>query len=108
METHEIGLTILFTSLATALCRLVPAIVLADRKFSPVMKSFLHFCPVAILCGMIAPDVLLQQGSLDFSFSNKFFWVFIPCVLMAVKTRNIPITVVASVSLLALWRAFEF
>jgi len=107
MEANQIYLAIIGCALVTVLCRWLPIVLFSKREFSPKVKSFLHFCPIAILCAMIAPDVFIFNSRFDLSFANKFFWVFIPCLVIATKTKNIGITVVCSAGILAFWRYLE-
>ncbi len=107
MESEEIYLTIVAAGACTAACRLIPVLIFSQHDFGDKTKHFLQLAPIAILCAMMAPEIFLVQNKLRLDFENKFFWVAIPSIIIAAKTKNISYTVLSSMALLALWRAFE-
>jgi branched-subunit amino acid transport protein len=60
--------------------------------------------PVAVLAAMLAPSLVLQEGHLDFSWSNLYFWVSLPTIAVAWKTRNLFLTVITGMGGIALVR----
>lgn len=99
-------LTIFLMAVVTVVPRLLPVWLLAEQKLPDLVVTWLRYVPVAVLAAMLAPGVLLTHGQLDLSWSNLYFWVTIPTLLIAWKTRSLFVTVIAGMGLLALIRLF--
>jgi branched-subunit amino acid transport protein len=55
---------IFLSGLATFLMRFLPLSLLAGWQMPPVWRRALHFVPASILAAIIAPAVLMPEGSL--------------------------------------------
>jgi branched-subunit amino acid transport protein len=106
MDQQTIWLTIAGMALVTVIPRLLPVWLLAGRSLPPLVVAWLRYVPVAVLAAMLAPSLVLQQGQLDFSWSNLYFWVSLPTFAVAWKTRSLFLTVVTGMGALALIRLF--
>ncbi|MBL0386642.1 AzlD domain-containing protein [Tumebacillus sp. ITR2] len=104
MDEQTIWLTILGMSLVTVIPRLLPVWLLAGRTLPPLVVTWLRYVPVAVLAAMLAPSLVLQEGHLDFSWSNLYFWVSLPTIAVAWKTRNLFLTVITGMGGIALVR----
>nr|WP_236587956.1 AzlD domain-containing protein [Tumebacillus amylolyticus] len=91
-------------SLVTVIPRLLPVWLLAGRTLPPLVVTWLRYVPVAVLAAMLAPSLVLQEGHLDFSWSNLYFWVSLPTIAVAWKTRNLFLTVITGMGGIALVR----
>ena len=94
---------ILCMAAVTALCRLLPAILLSDRELPAGFKNFLHLAPPAIISAMIAPPLFFYKGSFSLAPANHSLWIGLFCLTLALRTRNIAWTVLAGVALKAVF-----
>jgi len=69
-----------------------------------MMVAWLRFVPVAVLSAMLLPSLVVNDGSLDFSGSNLFFWAAIPTFLVAWKTRSLFGSVTVGMAVVAIAR----
>jgi branched-subunit amino acid transport protein len=59
--------------LATFLTRVGLLLVGEGAKPSPRIESALRFAPICALSALIAPEILVQAGTVDVSFTNPRF-----------------------------------
>ncbi len=55
---------------------------------------------------MLAPALVLREGSFDFGMDNLFLWAAIPAFALAIKTRSFFGTVALGMGLVAAGRYF--
>lgn len=97
-------LTLLGMMLVTAPPRVLPLLLLSQRKLPKVLERWLAYVPVAVLAAMLLPTVFMPAGSLALRTDNLYLWAAIPAVLTAWKTRSLFPPVLAGVLTLALLR----
>lgn len=97
-------MTIVGMALVTLIPRLLPVWLLAGRTLPPLVVTWLRYVPVAVLAAMLAPSLVVRVEHLDFSWSNLYFWVSLPTIAVAWKTRSLFVTVVTGMGTLALIR----
>ncbi len=101
----EIALLILLMSLVTFIPRVLPILVLSRRSLPEPVERWLSYVPVAVLAALLAPGLFAPAGELNLAFSaNPIFWVSIPVFIIASLTRNLFITVLGGMVLIALVR----
>ncbi len=61
----------------------------------------LTFVPVAVLCAIILPEILIQNNALDLALWNPRLFAGIAAVLTAWRTKNVWATI--AVGLVVLW-----
>ena len=88
----------------TFLPRGLPVLFLSRRRLPAALSRWLAYIPVAVLAALLGPALLAPAGKLDLSSSNLFFWASIPVFLIAYSSRNLFITVLSGMGLIALWR----
>lgn len=77
-------------------------LVFANRFSLPTsLDRFLRYVPAAVLAALVTPGLFKHSGKLDYSFSNPQIYAGIIAILIAWKTRNVLITLIAG--MLALW-----
>lgn len=106
MDQKIIFYTLIGMLVVTYIPRLMPILFLSSRELPDILIRWLKMVPPAVLSALLLPSILLKGGQLDFSLDNQFFWVAIPTILVAVKTRSLYIPVITGMCLIALWRAF--
>jgi branched-subunit amino acid transport protein len=106
MDEKMIWLTIFLMALVTVIPRLLPVWLLAGRTLPPVVVTWLRYVPVAVLAAMLFPQIMMdeKQAGIDLSFHNLFFWMALPTVAVAWKTRSLFLTVITGMGGIALIR----
>ena len=106
MSEGTIWLTIFFMALVTVIPRMLPVWLLAGRNLPPLVVAWLRYVPVAVLAAMLAQYLLLHDNRFDLSWSNLYFWVGLPTIVVAWKTRSMFVTVIFGMGVIALVRYF--
>lgn len=89
----------------TYLPRLLPLLLLSQRQLPRWLVEWLELIPVAILAALLAPTLLIDShGAINPHRAE--FWVAIPTLLFAGKTRSLGGTVVFGMALFWLFRVF--
>ncbi|OBQ55225.1 AzlD domain-containing protein [Halodesulfovibrio spirochaetisodalis] len=103
--SHEIiFLTIVGMMAVTYIPRLLPIALLSNKQFPEVVTRWLSFVPAAILSALLAPSLFIQDGSLSFSFDNKYLWSSIPVFIVAMRTKSFFGTILTGMIVIAGWR----
>lgn len=89
----------------TFITRFAFIVLFRNTPFSGRLSRWLRFIPIAILSTLIAPAILMPQGSLDLSLHNSYLLAGIASAGAALKTRNIIATVAAGMAVILLLRA---
>ena len=97
----EIFWLIIGMSLATALPRILPVAIFSRFEFPEKLREWLSYIAPAVLGALLAVSVLAPQGIMEISIHNRFIWVFIPTMLIAVLTRSLFYTLVVGIGLMA-------
>jgi branched-subunit amino acid transport protein len=85
--------------LVTYLPRMLPLVVLANRKLPQGVIDWLNFIPVAILSALVAPGLFADSASRSFVFGRLDLLVTVPTLLFAIKTKSLGGTVVVGMGL---------
>lgn len=81
--------------IVTYLPRVLPLVVLSRVKLPPLVLSWLQYIPVSILAALLAPEILMQEGKLAFSWNNPALVAAFPAFLVALLSKNLFYTVLA-------------
>lgn len=79
--------------LVTYLPRMLPLVTLSRVNIPPLFIRWLHYIPAVVLSSLLAPELLLDGTKINISFDNVFLLASIPSFLIAVKTKNLFLTV---------------
>jgi branched-subunit amino acid transport protein len=82
----------------------VMAVVSRVQLPEPAIRA-LRYVPVAVLTAITVPAIVVPSGVPDFALSNAYLWAGIIAALIAWRTRNLLITIVAGMAIFFLWRA---
>ena len=104
MNDQIVLFTILGMGLVTYLPRLLPAWFLRGRKFSPFIEAWLKYIPVAVLAALLIPSLLVEGNQINFSWNNLYLWASLLTGFTAWKTRNMFITVIVGMTVIAVIR----
>lgn len=103
----EIMPLIFLMALVTFLPRVIPILTLSRRSLPEPVERWLSYVPVAVLSALLAPALFMVEGEINLAFSgNPALWVSIPVLITAILSRNLFITVLAGMFLIALVRFF--
>ncbi len=97
-----IWLTMFLVGLGTYATRLSFILLFGRRKIPDSVKRALRFVPPAVLTAIIFPELLLPGGMLDLSLDNERLLAGLLAGLVAWRTRNIVLTIIAGMTLLLL------
>jgi branched-subunit amino acid transport protein len=97
----NIWLVIGITGLITFAIRL-SFIVFFDKKDYPAaLQRWLRYVPAAVFAAIIFPEVFVREGSIDISYGNPRMIAGFLAALVAWRTKNVLLTILAGmVSLL--------
>lgn len=93
MEIIKFTLMIAGMFLVTFIPRALPLFLLGNKELPEKAVVWLSFIPAAVLSALLAPSILLKNGSLNLSLENTAFIAFFPTILVAYKSQNIFYTV---------------
>ena len=104
MISNYILMAIIFSGLATWLSRIIPFVLVKYRGLPPVVERFLKYLPVSIIFALILSSVSNAQIGQFPSFKWLDLVVVFPTTYVAFKYKNLILTVIFAVNLIALLR----
>jgi len=82
-------------------------IALLERWQTPlIVQRALRFVPVAVLTALIVPDLVLHNGIPNFHPDNPRLLAGLVAILVAWKTKNVILTIVAGMAIFWLLQLF--
>ncbi len=106
MDDKTVFLTICGMGVVTYLPRLLPMLLLSNRKLSPWIARWLSFVPATVLAALLAPGLLCRENALFLEFDNFFLLAAIPTFYVAWRFKSFFGTVATGMGLVALARYF--
>ena len=106
MDDKTVFLTICGMGAVTYLPRLLPMLLLSDRRLSPWIARWLSFVPATVLAALLAPGLLCRDGELTLELDNFFLLAAIPTFFVAWRFKSFFGTVATGMGLVALARYF--
>lgn len=100
----SIWLTILLAGLMTFATRLSFIFLLDKIKVPGWFRRGLRFVPVAVLSAIILPELTSPTGTLNLSWHNSQLFAGIIAILIAWRTRNIILTILAGMAALLIFQ----
>ncbi|MGB4503885.1 MAG: AzlD domain-containing protein [Syntrophaceticus sp.] len=101
MENINIWAMIIGVSIVSLTPRIFPVAFFSRYEFPAVVNEWLSFVAPAVLGGLTALSVLAPQGVIDISMQNIYIWAFIPTIIVAVKFKNLFITLLVGIATMA-------
>ncbi len=96
----KIWIVMLLGGLLTYLIRLSFVLLIGQREISPLIKRGLRFVPPAVLTAIIVPELLVNQGHIDFSLNNERLIAGTIAALVAWRTRSALWTIATGMTIL--------
>ena len=82
-----------------------PVLALVGRINLPIqVERALKFVPVAVLSALSAPIVLINDGTWNISLNNGYLIASIVAILVALKTKNLLLTIIIGMAAFALMK----
>lgn len=100
MTDNNLAVILFVSVIITYLVRYLPLVTLHSARIPSVVNKFLHNLPVAILAAIAFQAVFLKEGKIYHGWDNFYLIGLIACIVLAVKTKNLAVTVFGSISLL--------
>ena len=98
----SIWIMIISVSLVSLLPRILPVALFSRYEFPAPLKRWLSYIAPAVLGGLTALSVLAPEGTIDISIHNRYIWVFIPTLLVAIKTKSLFYSLLVGIVTMAL------
>lgn len=95
-------LTMLLVGLGTYGTRLSFILLFGRRDIPAVVRRALRFVPPAVLTAIIFPELLLPGGQLELSLANERLLAGLFAALVAWRSKNVILTIVAGMAMLVL------
>ncbi len=98
----NIWIVMLLGGLLTFGMRLSFIYLLGRVNVPDVVRRGLRFVPPAVLSALVLPELLMPSGHLDFGLANHRWLAGLIAILVAWRTRNILLTILAGMAALLL------
>ncbi len=85
--------------------RYLPMAVLRRFTLPHAIQRGLTFVPPVVLMAIVAPAMLVPSGStIDLSVGNAYLWAGLASFVIAWRSKNLLLTIVAGMGIFLLWR----
>ena len=101
MDQTTSFLTIVAVGLVVLVIRSSPMLLLGARKLPRPVEDALHYLPAAALSALVVQMMVVKDGVLGFWPHDVTWWALLPTIAVAILTRNIFITVLVGMGLVA-------
>ena len=101
----SLWLVIVFAGLLTFATRLSFILLLDRMKVPDWFRHGLRFVPVAVLSAIILPELATRNTALDLSLHNPQLYAGALAILVAWRTRNVLLTILAGMVALLVFQA---
>lgn len=102
----SIWLTIVVAGLLTFGTRLSFILLLHKVRMPDWFRRGLRFVPVAVLSAIILPELVAPDGAPNISWHNYQLFAGVAAILVAWRTRNVILTILAGMAVLVLLSLF--
>ncbi len=93
---------IIGVSIVSLAPRIFPVAFFSRYEFSAVIKEWLSYVAPAVLGGLTALSVLAPRGEIDISAQNIYIWAFLPTIIVAIKFKNLFVTLLVGIVTMAI------
>jgi len=95
-------LTMLLVGLGTYGTRLSFILLFGRRDIPAVVRRALRYVPPAVLTAIIFPELLLPDGEFDLSLGNERLLAGLVATLVAWRSKNVLLTIIAGMAALVM------
>lgn len=100
MDTLNLWLVLIFGGLGTYLLRLSFILIFQRVQIPAYMDRILRLVPPAVFSAMVLPELLVRDGSIQFSITNLRLIAGLLAAIIAIKTRNVLATIASGMVIL--------
>lgn len=99
-------MAILSMALVSFIPRALPLIAFNKVEFPTLLKKWLGYIPGAVLAALVAPDILMPEGVLDFSLGNIYLLASLPTIMVGIATKSMIWTLLMGMGSFAMIQLF--
>jgi len=100
MDTLNLWLILILGGLGTYLMRLSFILIFQHIDIPPYMERVMRLVPPAAFSAILLPELLVRDGAVQFSFTNLRLIAGLLTIIIALKTRNVLITIASGMVIL--------
>ena len=100
MSTMTFWLAVAGASAITFALRLSFIALLGRIEIPPLLSRALRFVPAAVFTAVVVPLLFYVDGAVEVSFGNERLLAGVAAVLIAWRTRSVPLTLVGGMAVL--------
>lgn len=100
MDSVNLWIFLILGGLGTYLIRLSFILIFQHIQIPPFMERLLRLVPPAVFSAIVLPELLFRDNAIQLSFSNLRLVAGILAAIVAIKTRNILLTIASGMIIL--------
>jgi len=100
MDSMNLWLILILGGLGTYLLRLSFILIFQHVKMPEFMEKILRLVPPAVFSAIVLPELLVRDGSIQFAVSNLRLIAGLLAAVIALKTRNVLVTIASGMVIL--------
>ncbi|MEI8133393.1 MAG: AzlD domain-containing protein, partial [Leptolinea sp.] len=100
MDSLNLWLVLILGGLGTYLLRLSFILIFQHIQIPTYMERILRLVPPAVFSAIVLPELLVRNGAVLFSFTNLRLLAGLLAALIALRTRNVLITIASGMVIL--------
>jgi branched-subunit amino acid transport protein len=100
MDSLDLWLVLLLGGLGTYLIRLSFILIFQHVEIPPYLERMLRLVPPAVFSAIVLPELLVRDGAVQFSFSNLRLVAGLLAAIIALRTRNVLVTIASGMVIL--------
>jgi branched-subunit amino acid transport protein len=100
MDSLNLWLVLILGGLGTYLMRLSFILIFQHVKMPDFMGRILRLVPPAVFSAIVLPELLVRDGAVQFSGSNLRLIAGLLAAVIALKTRNVLVTIASGMVIL--------
>jgi branched-subunit amino acid transport protein len=106
MDSLSLWMILILGGLGTYLIRLSFILIFQHIQIPDYMERILRLVPPSVFLAIALPELLIRDGAVNFSFSNLRLLAGMLAVLVAIKSRNVLVTIAAGMAFLWILQYF--
>ncbi|NMB55270.1 MAG: AzlD domain-containing protein [Leptolinea sp.] len=100
MDTSNLWLILILGGLGTYLLRLSFILIFQHVQLPAYMDRILRLVPPAVFSAMVLPELLVRDGSIQFTITNLRLVAGLLATVIALKTRSVLATIASGMVIL--------
>ncbi|MEI8131593.1 MAG: AzlD domain-containing protein [Leptolinea sp.] len=100
MDSLNLWLVLILGGLGTYLLRLSFILIFQHIQIPAYMERILRLVPPAVFSAIVLPELLVRDGAVQFSVSNLRLLAGLMAAVIALRTRNVLITIASGMVIL--------